>query len=47
MDFWKMAYEYKWCTLDQLREACDLGGITKEEFKKICGQDFDNEEEKQ
>lgn len=52
MDFWKMAWDYKAIDINMLRQAVitennPYGDITKEEFKKICGQDFDNKEEKQ
>lgn len=45
MAFWKLAYNMKWVTLEQLRIVVktedNLGGeITPEQFKEITGQDF-------
>lgn len=45
MDFWKMAYDYGWITIDLLRQAVitdtnPFGDIAKEQFKEIAGQDF-------
>jgi len=39
-DFWKMAYESDWCTLDQLKQAVQENLITADEYKTICGQDY-------
>lgn len=45
MAFWKMAYNLKWVTADQLRlavktEANPFGEISSEEYKEITKQDF-------
>lgn len=45
MDFLKLAWEYEWITLDELKtlvitEATPWGQITPDEFKEITGQDF-------
>lgn len=45
MAFWKLAYNMKWVTLEQLRivvktEDNPSGEITPEQFKEITGQDF-------
>lgn len=36
-DFWKMAYQFKWATLDQLQKAVSLGLITQEQMDEITG----------
>jgi len=45
MQFWRMAYNLKWCTLDQLRMAVitdsnPFGAITPDEFSEISGVKF-------
>lgn len=45
MDFLKLAWEYEWITLDELKtlvitKATPWGQITLDEFKEITGQDF-------
>ena len=45
MDFLKLAWEYEWITLDELKtlvitKATPWGQITPDEFKEIPGQDF-------
>ena len=45
MAFWKLAYDMKWVTLEQLRivvrtEDNLSGEITPEQFKDITGIDF-------
>lgn len=45
MAFWKLAYNQKWVTAEQLRlavktETNPFGEITAEEYKTITGQDF-------
>lgn len=45
MAFWKMAYNLKWVTAEQLRlavitESNQYGEITAEEYKQITGKDF-------
>lgn len=45
MAFWKLAFNMKWVTIDQLRlavitETNPFGEITPDEFKQITGQDF-------
>lgn len=45
MAFWQLAYNQKWCTIDQLRMAVKTtsnpyGEITPDEFKTITGEDF-------
>ena len=45
MAFWKMAYNLKWVTSEQLRlavknETNPYGEITPEEYKTITGLDF-------
>lgn len=45
MDFLKLAWEYEWITLDELKtlvitKATPWGQITPDEFKEITGKDF-------
>lgn len=45
MAFWKLAYNMKWVTAEQLRlavktEENQFGEITKDEYKEITGIDF-------
>lgn len=45
MNFWKMAYNLKWVTTEQLRlavkyESNPYGEITTEEYKEITNKDF-------
>lgn len=45
MAFWKMAYNLKWVTAEQLRlavitESNKFGEITSEEYKEITNEDF-------
>ncbi|WP_142413049.1 XkdX family protein [Hathewaya massiliensis] len=45
MKFWSLAWEYKWCTLEQLKmvvktEDNKFGEITIEEYKQITGIEF-------
>lgn len=45
MTFWKMAWEYGWADIDTMRMAVKtelnpFGEISKEEFKKITGEEF-------
>lgn len=45
MAFWKMAYNQKWVTAEQLRlavvtESNPYGEITAEEYKEITNKDF-------
>lgn len=45
MQFWQIAFMYKWVTADQLRlavktETNPFGEITKEQYKEITGQEF-------
>lgn len=45
MDFLKLAWEYEWITLDELKtlvitKVTPWGQITPDEFKEITGQDF-------
>ena len=45
MAFWKMAFNLKWVTSEQLRlavvsESNPYGEITSEEYKTITGLDF-------
>lgn len=45
MDFLKLAWEYEWITLDELKtlvitKATPWGQITPDEFKEITDQDF-------
>ncbi len=45
MEFYKMAWEFKWFTLEQLKfltltEKQPWGKITPEEFKEITGQEY-------
>ena len=45
MAFWKLAYNQKWVTAEQLRlavitESNPYGEITPEQFKEITGKDF-------
>lgn len=36
-DFWKMAYQFKWATLEQLQKAVSLGLITQNQYNQIVG----------
>lgn len=45
MNFWSLAWEYRWVTLEQLKlvvktENNKFGEITPEEYKTICNEDF-------
>ncbi|MGM7683560.1 XkdX family protein [Cytobacillus sp. Hm23] len=45
MAFWKLAFNQKWVSIDQLRlvvrtESNQFGEITEEEFKTITNEDF-------
>ena len=45
MTFWKMAFNLKWVTVEQLRlavvtESNPYGEITSEEYKVITNKDF-------
>jgi len=45
MAFWKMAYDNKWVTLEQLRLVVKndtnlFGQITELEFKEITGEEY-------
>lgn len=45
MAFWKMAFNLKWVTAEQLRlavmtESNPFGEISSEEYKEITKQDF-------
>lgn len=45
MNFWKMAYNMKWVTAEQLRlavitETNPYGEITAEEYKDITNKEF-------
>lgn len=37
----KMRYEKNWCRIDQLAVYVRLNLITPEEFKEICGEDYE------
>ncbi|EJT5937132.1 XkdX family protein [Clostridium perfringens] len=50
MEFWKMAYKMEAVDKETLRMAVitkenPYGDITKEQFKEICGEDFEKKEE--
>ena len=50
MEFWKMAYKMEAVDKETLRMAVitkenPYGDITKEQFKEICGEDFEKPEE--
>lgn len=45
MEFWKMAWKYKWVTLEEMKmititDENPWGRITQEEFKEITGQEY-------
>lgn len=45
--FWRMAYKYGWCTIEQLLQAVKTpmnpsGEISEEEYKEITGFVFPN-----
>ncbi|WP_042472760.1 XkdX family protein [Bacillus ndiopicus] len=45
MQFWQIAFMYKWVTAEQLRLAVKteenlFGEITPKQYKEITGQDF-------
>jgi len=39
----KARYNKGYIRLDQLKRYCDLGVITPEQFKDICGKDYEAE----
>jgi hypothetical protein len=48
MAWWKMSFDNKWVTKEELRYAVrtsenPFGDITKEEYKEITDADFDEE----
>lgn len=50
MEFWEMAFKYKWVTAEALRgavitEIFPFGEITKEQYKEITGIEFTNTQE--
>ena len=52
MEFWQIAFMYKWVTAEQLRiavktEANPFGEITPEQYKEITKQDFDTQAQTQ
>jgi hypothetical protein len=40
MEFWSMAYKFKWATKDQLKQAVTLKIITADDFKTITGGEY-------
>jgi uncharacterized XkdX family phage protein len=36
-DFWKLAYQLKWATLEQLQKAVTFQLITQDEYNQITG----------
>jgi len=45
MQFWQIAFMYRWVTADQLKlavktETNPFGEISKEQYKEITGQEF-------
>ena len=45
MNFWQIAFMFKWVTAEQLRiavktELNPFGEISKEQYKEITGQEF-------
>jgi len=47
MNFWKQAFGWGWVTAEQLRlivitEEVPFGELTKGEFKRITGENFDS-----
>lgn len=52
MEFWKVAFDMGCIGEEKLRkvvisETCKYGYITKEEFKQICGKEFEVIEQNQ
>ncbi|WP_411710918.1 XkdX family protein [Lysinibacillus capsici] len=50
MQFWQIAFMYKWVTAAQLRlavktDANPFGEITPKQYKEITGQDFGTQAE--
>ena len=50
MEFWQIAFMFKWVTAEQLRsavktEATPFGEITPEQYKAITKQDFETQAE--
>lgn len=39
----KARYNKGYIRLDQLKRYCELGAITPEQFKDICGKDYEAE----
>lgn len=37
----KQSYKYKWYTLDDVKTFVQVSMITKDEYKRITGQDYD------
>ena len=36
-----MAFGWGWASVDQMRQATELGEITKEDFERITGEPYD------
>lgn len=50
MEFWQIAFMFKWVTAEQLRiavktDANPFGEITAKQYKEITGQDFETQAE--
>ncbi|AWZ48328.1 XkdX family protein [Hathewaya limosa] len=39
-DFYKMGYDAKYLTLEELKDATKWNVLSKEDFKKITGQEY-------
>ena len=40
MNFWQMAYQQKWATLDMMKQATELQLITADQYKTITGEGY-------
>jgi hypothetical protein len=41
MNFWKIAWEWHWATLEQMKLAVEKGFITAEQFEEITGETYE------
>lgn len=40
MSYWKIAYQFGWATLDQVKQAVQYKLISADDFKTITGIDY-------
>lgn len=46
MSYWELAYGWGWCSIEQLRTVVLYKEITSEDFKKITGEAYEEENAK-